>query len=437
MTDTADAANLMEPARPALGRRQAVQNLVAHGSALLIVFVATLLVARLAGPAVLGAYAMLRVLPWLTGVVVSSGLPMASAYFLAAGTRDDPRLRPTLALLAALGSGIGALLWLAATPLLQRFFVVVPLWLLALASITVITRLLTVWGKACCQGAADIRGANLVIVMEELMFLPWYAVALAAGLRGVTAVIAGLVCGGTCAALTALGRLLRTGFAHGWGRPSVKIARRVVHYGARGQLGDLLFLVNMRLDFVILGALAGPAVLGMYAVASKFAELIRLPAVAVRYVLYPRFARQGPRSASRDVRRLLPRAAAMTALLTPVLGGASVIALPLLFGPAFQAAVLPACILLIGLAAWGAAAVSTAFLCGIGRPGVNSWAMGIGVAVTVSLDVLLIPRHGAVGAAVASSAAYLVTTVLLSAFTVRLAARALRTPVDDPATDSS
>lgn len=57
------------------------------------------------------------------------------------------------------------------------------------------------------------------------------------------------------------------------------------------------------------------------------------------------------------------------------------------------------------------------FLYGDGRPGLNSLGINTGVVVTVVLDLLLIPRHGAVGAAVASSAAYLTTTaVLLLAF---------------------
>ena len=55
----------------------------------------------------------------------------------------------------------------------------------------------------------------------------------------------------------------------------------------RGQLGGMLTLLNLRLDFAILGALAGPAVLGVYAVASKYAELLRLPGLAVTYVLLP------------------------------------------------------------------------------------------------------------------------------------------------------
>ncbi|HEX3647819.1 MAG TPA: polysaccharide biosynthesis C-terminal domain-containing protein, partial [Pseudonocardiaceae bacterium] len=227
---------------------------------------------------------------------------------------------------------------------------------------------------------------------------------------------------------TALIRLAHNGFTQGWRRPSWPIAAEVVRYGARGQLGNLLWLVNLRLDFLILGALAGPAVLGVYAVASKFAELMRLPAIALNYVLYPRFARAPADVAGRDANRLLPRAAAVTLAMTPVLAIASVIALPVLYGRAFHGAVLPACILLGGLAFEGAAAVSSAYLCGTGRPGANSWGMGVGVIVTITLDVLLIPRYGAVGAAVASTAAYLATTGLLSTLTRVLAARAPNPP---------
>jgi O-antigen/teichoic acid export membrane protein len=296
--------------------------------------------------------------------------------------------------------------------------------LLYVAGLTVATQLLTVWGKACCQGAADMRGANLVIVAEELVFLPAYGFALLTGLRGVDAVIAGLVCGGLGATAISLGRLASTGFFRDRPAPSLELARSVVLYGARGQLGDLLWLVNLRLDFLILGVLAGPGVLGLYAVASKCAELMRLPATAVNYVLYPRFARSGRSVADAQLRRLLWRACGLTVAAAPVMAVAAVVGLPLLYGRAFQGAVLPACLLLIGLAFEGATAVSSGYLRGIGRPGTNSAGMAAGVVVTVVLDVLLIPRHGAAGAAVASSAAYLVTTSVL----LVLAYRTLRRP---------
>jgi O-antigen/teichoic acid export membrane protein len=187
----------------------------------------------------------------------------------------------------------------------------------------------------------------------------------------------------------------------------------VVLFGARGQLGDLLWLVNLRLDFLILGVLSGPAVLGLYAVASKCAELMRLPATAVNYVLYPRFARSERSVADAQARHLLWRACGLTVAAAPLMAVVAVVGLPLLYGRAFQGAVLPACLLLIGLAFEGATAVASGYLRGIGRPGTNSVGMAAGVAVTVLLDILLIPRHGAVGAALASSAAYLVTTFVL------------------------
>ena len=427
MTRVAERSRRCASEAPALGRGSAVSNLGAQGGALLCLSVASLAVARLAGPAVLGEYALLRVLPWLTGVVVSLGLPVASAYFLAGERARDPRLRATLSAMALLASFLGAIAWLVGAPLMHGWlFAAVPPGLLAVMAATVATQLLTVWAKACCQGRADMFGSNLVIVTEELWFLPAYAAALLLGGRGIVAVGAGMIAGGVLATVTALGRLAYTGYGLGRGTPSFALVKPIAAYGARGQLGNLLWLVNLRLDFLVLGALAGPAVLGVYAVATKFAELMRLPATAVNYVLYPRFARVRPAQASREATRLLPRALGLTVLATPLVAGVSVVALPLLYGVEFRSAIVPTCLLLVGLSVEGAAAVSSAFLWGVGRPGANSWAMGIGVLITVTLDLLLIPGHGAPGAAIASSAAYLVTTILLTAFTHRISARALR-----------
>ncbi len=413
------AAAAAAPGRPALGRRSAMSNFVAQGAALAIVSIASLIVARSGGTAVLGDYTLLRVLPWLVGVVFSCGLPVASSYFLGA-TPGDPSLRPTLTLLGAGGAVLAVGAWLALVPALHPLlFPGLPTGLLLAATATVVTQLWTVWAKACCQGSADLAGANLIIICEELMFLPAYGAALLAGLTGIDAVVAGMIGGGVAATCIALGRLAATGFFHGWGRPAGRLGRSIVGFGARGQLGNLLWLVNLRLDFIILGAIAGPAPLGIYAVASKFAELMRLPATAANYVLYPRFTRQAPETALREARRLLRRACLLTAAASPVLAAVSIVALPLLFGSAFRSAIVPACILLIGLSVEGAAAVGSAYLWGAGRPGANSMAMGAGVVLTVALDLLLIPRFGATGAAIASSVAYLATAATLTGLTLR------------------
>ena len=395
--------------------RQAVTNLGAQGAALAAVSLASLLVARTGGPAVVGEYALVRVLPWLFGVIFSCGLPTASAFFLAGERGKDHRVRPTLTLLAVAGAGIGSLAWLACVvPFHSVFFRQMPISLVFLMTVLVVTQLWTVTAKGCCQGGSDILGANLIIVAEEAWFVPVYpAVLLTVGYKGITSVIIALIASGSLAMLTGLVRLRQRGFFSGWGRPSPALAKKIAAFGGRGQLGNMLWLMNLRFDFILLGALAGPAILGIYAVASKFAELMRLLPTAINYVLYPRFARLGADEATAEARRLLPRSAALTLILTPVLAVATYIALPILYGKAFRSAVTSAEIIIVGLSIEGAAAVASAFLLGRGRPGLNSVGMGVGATITVTLDVTLIPRYGALGGAITSAVTYLITTTVL------------------------
>jgi O-antigen/teichoic acid export membrane protein len=163
----------------------------------------------------------------------------------------------------------------------------------------------------------------------------------------------------------------------------------------------------------ILGALAGPAVLGVYAIASKYAELLRLPGLAVTYVMYPAFARDGQRDARARTRALLGPAAWLTAAAAVPLGLAAGFVLPLVYGHDFAGAALPAWILLAGLVGESVTGLITAYLYGVARPGLNSIAIGAGVVVTVIGDLTLIPPYGAVGAAVASALAYLTTCATL------------------------
>jgi O-antigen/teichoic acid export membrane protein len=315
----------------------------------------------------------------------------------------------------AIAGGIaGTVLWVAAAPDLARWlFAGLSTGLVAWAGITVFTQLMVATGKGCCQGSDDLRGANRVIVLEEFLFLPAYGLTLLLGIRGYAAMIVSLVAADVATAGFAWTRRARRGWFRDAARPAWAVARRVAGYGIRAQIGGVMALLNLRLDFVILGGLAGPAVLGTYAIASKFAELLRIPSVALTYVLYPRFSGEEPSEAGAEAGRLMPRAAAGVAMAAVPLAVAATVLLPLIYGPEFASAIAPAHILIVGLAAEGAAAVATAFLYGVGRPGLNSVAVAIGLLCTVAFDVLLIPSLGAIGAAWASTIAYLTSTAVL------------------------
>jgi O-antigen/teichoic acid export membrane protein len=389
-------------------------NVAARVAALASVAAGTLLVARTAGAAGVGIYALLRVLPGLTGVVISCGLPGAVAYFLAGPSRGDRRLPATIAALTLAGGVAGSLIWIALMPLTgDRLFPGVSPVVTAAAGLTVLSQLIVATTKSCAQGSGDLRGANLVIVNEELMFLPVYGALWLAGRTGDAGLVASLLAADILTFAWSLARLRRRRFFAGAETPSPTLARRIAAYGLRAQIGGIMTLLNLRLDFIILSVLAGPAVLGVYAIASKFAELVKVPGMALTYVLYPRYSQAGPARAGADARRLLPRVGVPIAVAVAPLWVAAGWLIPALYGSRFDHAVTPARIILVGLVLEGVAGVITAYLYGIGRPGLNSSAMGAGLAVTVLLDVLLIPSFGSTGAAVASASSYLVSTLAL------------------------
>jgi O-antigen/teichoic acid export membrane protein len=181
----------------------------------------------------------------------------------------------------------------------------------------------------------------------------------------------------------------------------------------RAQVGGIITQLNLRLDFVILSVIAGPAVLGIYAIASKFAELVKILGMALSYVLYPRFTKDGLRDAVSRARRLLPKAVLLTVAVVAPLWLFAGLLIPAFYGADFEPAVLPARIILLGLLLEGVGGVITGFLYGVGRPGLNSWAMAVGLVGTVALDLLLIPPFEATGAAVASAVAYLAASLAL------------------------
>jgi O-antigen/teichoic acid export membrane protein len=398
-------------------RQPFTENVVALGGSMLALGIATLWVARVGGPVAVGDYALIRILPWLVAVVISGGLAGSLTYFMAGPTRDDKRVRSTVLTIAIVSSLAGAIVWVAAAPLLQRvFFKELAGSLVALVAIRVALRLFVITGKAAAQGMHDLSGSNRTILFEELMFLPAYGLLLIAHVGGMLAVVGALLIADTATGLFAWTRLIRKGFLSNLSRPSAEMARRIYTFGTRGQMGSLLTLFNLRLNFLFVAAIAGPAALGIYAVAAKYAEVVRVVPIAANWVLYPRFATSDAVGAANLANRMIPRALAVTASGALLLALAASVVVPPLFGSIFEGAVVPAQILLVGLAAEGAAGVITAFMFGRGRPGLNSLAAGLGVAVTIVLDLILIPRLGAVGAAIASSVAYLTTTLALVAW---------------------
>ncbi len=441
----------------AMPGRSVLGNIVARVVALVSVAVVTVLVARAGGAEDVGLLALMRVLPGVVGVLAACGLPSAIGYFVAGPDRDHPGLWPTLNLIMGLGAVLGTLGWFLLTPIIHdRLMDGTTTLVVAAVGVTVATQLPVSVSKATLQALGDSRGASFVIAAEEAAFVPAYGLGWAFGLRSGWLLVVALLVADVAVAIGAwirvahyrasrsgqdpdpTGRVDATSFpvaqaaravdgdGHGrrargrhrsvrlgHGRPDRELARRVLRFGLRSQVGGVVNLLNLRLDVVVLGAFAGAAPVGVYVVASKYAELLRLPALALTWVAYPSVARHGATHLTQRAGITLPRLLLFGTVAAAAVGCSAFPLLPLVYGHEFAAAAWPAALIAVGLVAEPAAGLASAHLMGTGRPGMNSAILGIGLVITVALDLLLIPRHGALGAALASAIAYLVTDVVL------------------------
>ncbi|MDX6631209.1 MAG: hypothetical protein QOH00_3455 [Gaiellales bacterium] len=192
-------------------------------------------------------------------------------------------------------------------------------------------------------------------------------------------------------------------------RNGISLSRPVqaasLRYGARIQVGAMLNLLNARFDVLVLSAFVPLATVGSYAIAQIVAELVLLFPNAMGYVLRAQVASGKARDDSLSGAALRLNGTLVAGCVLAVFA----VGPPMIlygFGPGFHSALVPFLILLPGMWFLAAGGLVEDALAGRGRPGLSSILAGVEVAITIGLDLLLIPRYGAIGGAIASVCAY-------------------------------
>ena len=272
------------------------------------------------------------------------------------------------------------------------------IWLLAATLVPSYYLFELVTNMLAAQGAFPLRnqlniGARIATTLATLAIVGWLGWGIAGALLASAPVLLVPVVGGTRL-------LLRNGIAL-----SRNVQAASVRYGLRAQVGSLLHFLNARFDVLVLSAFAPLATVGAYAIAQIVAELVLLFPTAFGYVLRVQVAA--------DTRKDSLSGAALRlngTLVAACVAGVLIVGPPMIiygFGPAFQAALVPFLILVPGMWFLSAGGIVYDALSGRGRPGLASSLAAGEVAITLALDLLLIPSHGAVGGAIASVCAYM------------------------------
>ncbi len=187
----------------------------------------------------------------------------------------------------------------------------------------------------------------------------------------------------------------------------------VFRFAAPSYLGNLAQFLNYRLDLFLVAFFLGPTQVGLYALAGMLAQFIWLIANAAAGVVMPRVAAHPMQvDANIDEAARFTRVSAGASLVVALaLAASSNLMIPLIYGSAFGGSVAPLIWLLPGIIALAPAKVLAAYIAGVGRPRLNLLVSTIGLLITLVLDLMLIPRLGIVGAAVASTVSYSLTAL--------------------------
>jgi len=365
------------------------------------------IIARWLGPEGKGMLALALLVPGMLGLFLSGGIGTANVYYVGSRRLDVSTLTANsigFALLAAF-VGFGVVLASAAAGWLEVVVRGVPTWIVLIAMLGFPTGLLNGFFSTILQGLQRIVTLNLINLFQStltLLLTILFVIEFQLGLLG--ALLASL--GSGVFGLIVFGTILnRQGgvFSPRWSYP---VMRSTLSFGLKGHIGNVLQFFNYRLDTFIVNYFIGAAGVGIYSVAVALAELLWHLPNAVAFVIFPKAAASRPE----EMNVFTPRVFLITLVLTAL--GALCLTLvgrPIIefvFSSAFVDAYVPMLVLLPGVVLLGGAKVLTNEIAGRGYPHYNSVNSGVALVLTVVLDLVLIPRYGVRGAALASTLAY-------------------------------
>jgi O-antigen/teichoic acid export membrane protein len=365
-----------------------------------------LIVARTLGPAGRGEVAFLTTVAYLTSQLAILGIHQANVNF----SGRDPGLRPALAtnsVLLAAGLGVLAIgavaLLVAIVPGAAAGSDTLLRWV-ALAAIPMLVLQTCLVQLVVAQyGFKVVNAATLITPVGNVLLNGILALS---GVLSVGLAI-GVYFGGQAVATGVLAWYVGRRFAR-FGRPDLELGRRMLGFGLKAHGGRVMLLGNYRLDQWIVGGVAGPRELGLYSVAVAWSEALFLLPTALVLVQRPDLVRASRRDAARQAAAIFRAAASLTLILAIAILLMAPFLCVTLFGGDFRGSVDDLRVLALG--AFGIVALKLLgnALTAQAKPLLETAAIGVSFLTIVALDVLLIPAHGGLGAAIASAVAYTV-----------------------------
>lgn len=390
-------------------KKQVLATFIANVGGLVFSIAAAAIIARWLGPEGKGMLALALLVPGTLVIFLGFGIGVSNVYFIGSRRLDVATLTKNSVSFALFATilGTGIIYVFLASGWLEALLPQVPARLIFVALAGFPIGLLNGYFSTILQGLQSIVTVNIVNLSQGGLTLV-FVIFLIIGLNlGITGALISYLGAGLLALIVLTIILRRKGgiFRSSW---NPLVMRSTLSFGLKGQIGNILQFFNYRLDLFIVNYFLGPSDVGIYSVSVGLAELLWHFPNAVGFVIFPKAANTKPELLNKFTPRVLRITLGFTAVgaIGLLLLGKAVISI--IYSSTFLAAYVPMLALLPGVVLLGGAKVLTNEIAGRGYPHYNSMNAGFALLLTVILDLILIPRYGALGAAIASSIAYAV-----------------------------
>jgi O-antigen/teichoic acid export membrane protein len=376
----------------------------------------SVLLARGLGPQGNGIYSLVILVPVVTLSVLNLGIGPGTVYVTGKKRYSTKTIIGSTVFLAAILAVVGSVLaFLIINFYSETLFPGVPKSLLNLILISIPFYFLIDAAISLMQGFQDFIAFNLIHLLTRIINLVLLVIFLfVLKVGNVGAIVAWI---GTYIILL-ISIPFTTGEIHWrtlWELRVGKAAiREIVGYGVRAHPANLATFLVYRIDRFLLNLLVNPAEVGVYVVAVGLVERLWMVSSSVSTVLFPRIAdSKETESAKKTLTTLVSR---YVLWITAILGiGMAVLSRPLvniLFGEQYSRAVGAMVVLIPGVILLSVSRTLSSDIAGRGYPEFNSYVAVASLIANVTLNLLLIPRLGLLGAAAASTITYSLTFIV-------------------------
>ena len=389
----------------------------ANGLARAVALLCFLLLSRWLGPAAFGVYSLAATFVGLASTVGLLGLDMAYArYYMDPQSQDRLEVEAfcwTSAAAASLLSAVlASLLWLL---LSQRFAPLDRASVFVFLPLAIVLSVLATMATTRVRLQANYTRLAVAVAVSAVASALLSLLLAAAGLRGVLPLLLGaLATSALCLLMLGMPPLRRLGSSGG--RLNVARRRELLKLGLSCAVTGPLYWLTSSSDRWFLAWNYSEAELGLYSLASTLALVGILVNTAVHLALFPEASRLVSQSSGEQTVRLarlweqLALLLLVVMLLVGSLGGPL---LRLLTTPSFHSGAAYIPWLACGAFFYGLAGLGNLPFFLLGKMNRVAVYWGVAAALCLVLNGLLIPRFGAMGAAVAQMVTYLTVCGLI------------------------